>query len=470
MPNHHELVVIGGGSAGLTCVQEALLLGCKDIALIEKEVELGGSCAHYACVPTKTLLSAAGILKHLKTQAHRSGLQVQEPSFSMKALAQTVTAVIHEKSDTTCHEDGVHCYRGEAKLTGSQSVSVDGQVITGDKIIIATGSRPRVPNIEGLEDIDFWTYKQASRLTELPKSMMILGGNVVGVEFAQLFQLLGCQVTLFEQTDRLVGKEEPEISALLAESLKRDGVNIQLESEAVKFARNGALTRLITKEGKTFDAERLLLATGVEPILEELNLEFANVKFDKKRGIIVDAAMRTSNASIYAVGDSVGPYRLTNTADYQAVIATRNALRNEATPVDYRAVAWAIYTIPTLAHVGLTESEAREKFTNIQVITARPEEVSRYRIEGQTEGFIKLIVDADTDCLVGGHIMAEQADDMAHYLMLAIHARLPIPTFQDLAFIYPAKAQLIQKAIEKYQSASSGLKLKNEQAQTALKI
>lgn len=458
MDNYYELVVIGGGTAGLVCVDEALMLGCRSIALIEKEKNPGGNCAHYACVPTKTMVEAASLLKDIKTQSGRYGIRVQEPELDMHALARTVTEIAEEKGDTVCDSPYVDCYQGEARFMTSQALDVNGQVIVGGKIIIATGSRPVIPDIDGLQEAGFMTFQQASRLEQLPNSLIILGGSVVGVEFAQIFQTLGCQVTLVEQGERLIKGEEPEISALLADTLKRIGVKVHLQCEVIRAERNGERIQLITEDDQRFEAAQLLLAVGMQPLLDNLNLEIAGVEFNRK-GITIDSFLRTSNPDIYAVGDVAGPYRLTSTGDYQAVLAARNALVDAAERLDYRAVGWAIYTLPTIAHVGLTEQQAREQYANIRILTAKPDEVSRYRIEAKTEGLIKLIVDADTHCLLGAHIMATQSDDMAHFLMLAIQSRIPIYDFQDMAFIYPSRAQLIQKAIEKYPVSKEKRKL-----------
>lgn len=453
MNPHYDLIVLGAGTAGLSCVLEAFKLDCKHIALIEKDNRFGGSCAQYACVPTKTLLEAAKLLKAIRNQSARYGIQVEEPTLNMQALARTVTAVINHGRDDVCEDSRLDCYHGIARFTGAHELTVnDEQVLTADKFIIATGSEPVIPKIAGLESTEFLTYIQASRLSELPESLIILGGGAVGVEFAQLFQLLGCQVTLLEHSDRLISQEEPELSKALQACLEADGVQVHLQSEVVHVGQNGSVKRVTTRSNRVFEASALLLAVGVQPTMRDLDLPKAQVDFNPK-GIVINQFLQSvSNQDIYAVGDVAGPYRLTNIADYQATLAVRHALGKKLNPVDYRANGWAVYTSPTVARVGLTEEEARKHYPSILTLTAEPEDVSRYRISAETEGFIKLIVDTTTHCLVGGHILAENAEDMAHFLMLAIHCRIPIPQFQDLPFIYPSKAQLIQKAIEKYPS------------------
>jgi pyruvate/2-oxoglutarate dehydrogenase complex dihydrolipoamide dehydrogenase (E3) component len=330
--------------------------------------------------------------------------------------------------------------------------------IRGRKIIIATGSEPVIPGIEGLTEMGYITYQQATHLATLPESLLILGGGPVGVEFAQLFQCLGVQVTLLQKGNRLIENEEPEISDRIKAVLEQDGVNVQTGCNIdaarceIRKHQGKQLKCLRTDtQGKEalFSAEEILVAVGMKPRFNALNLEAAGVQADR-HGITVNGELQTSNPNIWAVGDVVGPFEFTHLADYQAVIAVHNALRDAHEVVDYRGLGWAVFTEPTVAHVGLTEVEARKEYGNLDIIQSSTDEVSRYRIESEPEGLIKLLVDAKTQQLVGAHLLASNAGDIAHMLMLAIRNHMTAQQLLDVVYIYPAKAQLIQKVLEKY--------------------
>lgn len=463
----YDLVLIGGGTAALAAVSEALDQGVGSIALIEKREELGGECALNACVPTKTLLTAAKLIKDIEKRAPHYGIEVLHKRLNYQKLRAKVDEIIYEGEYEFMKDPRVTRFHGTAVFIDKQTVQVNEAQIRGDQIIIATGSEPVIPAVEGLQDVGFITFEAATHLQELPASLLILGGGPVGVEFAQLLQWLGVEVTLIQRGERLLPNEEPEISQAVQALLESEGVKVQLHS-SIEQARcehrdqNGKQMKcfkvLINASEQEFIAEEILVATGNKPRIEGLHLEITGVQTNHN-GIIVDDELRTANPHIWAIGDVIGQYEFTHVADYHATLAIRNAFTNAHKKVDYRGLGWAVFTSPTIAHVGLTEVQAREQYDQVEVVTSSTDKVSRYRIESQTEGFIKLIIDGRTNRLVGAHLFASEADDIVHTLMLGIQRDMTIEQLLDVIYIYPSKAQIIQKPLEKYLSQ----KIKTEQ-------
>ena len=472
-----DLVLIGGGTASLAALQEALDLGVESVAIIDKGEELGGECALNACVPTKTMLTASRYLQLINHQFVHYGVEEIEYRFNFSQLMQTVEQVIHDGEYEFVKDKRVTVIKGEASFSGKESISVmtdNGvQEISAKKIIIATGSVPMVPKITGLEEVGYITFQKATHLEKLPESLVIIGGGPVGVEFAQMFQTFGVQVTLLQKQERLIDHEEPEISEAITKTLTQAGVRVicNVDIEQVKCSLKTDLNNTsesacpskvlefsIDGAEHTIEAEQILIAAGMKPNVESLKLSDGDIETTPKDAILVDETLQTTNPNVWAIGDVIGQYQFTHVADYHAVIAVRNAIRQEQKTVDYEGLGWAIFTEPTVSRVGMTEAEAKRQYPNAQSVTVPTSDVSRYRIENERGGFIKLIIDADSRQILGAHFFASHAEDIAHVVMLAIRQKLKIEQVLDLCYIYPAKAQLLQKALEKLMMAESSQK------------
>ena len=460
-----DLIVIGGGTAGIVAVDEALALGAESIALIDPEPQLGGECKWYACVPAKTLLTAARLRKTLACQAPLYGLENIQHRFNFQKLMQTQSGILNQDVQTYDDEPRVEHIHGEAKFTSSTELQIGERKISGKKFIIATGSEALIPDIPGLQETNFITYKEATRLEKLPASMIILGGGPVGVELAQVFQWFGVQVFLVTDDDRLLEHEEPEISKAIGEVLKTDGVKLYTGAKvrkAGKHGTDGSTLKLlqIEQEGNAtlLEAEQILIATGMKPRYESLDPAAAGIEFDEK-GIKVDEELRTNQPHIWAIGDVTGGYQFTSVADYHAVLAARNVVKGAHEKVNYCGLGWALFTSPDIGHAGLTEVEAREKHQHVETVQVSVHEVARYRLESDKVGFIKLVIDSYHNKILGGHLIAESADDIVHLLMLGIRQGLTVDQFLDMIYVFPAKSQLVQKALEKYQAQKAAKEL-----------
>jgi pyruvate/2-oxoglutarate dehydrogenase complex dihydrolipoamide dehydrogenase (E3) component len=445
-----DLAIIGGGTAALAAVSEALDQGVTTIALIEKREHLGGECALNACVPLHTIAKAAWLMREITQNAQPYGLDVPQYSLNFSQLMKKVNAVVQEGLENSyAADERVTVLHGTASFISKREIQVDDTVIRADKIIVATGAVPCVPDIPGLKEAGFLLYPQATHLETCPPTWTIIGGGRIGVEFAQIFNALGMRVNLIEKQSRLLPRMEPEISLTLEALLRQEGIRLYTECDIHHIQTTGEYkqTHLIT--GPVLDSHVILVATGRRGNVNGLNLEAAGIAYDES-GIQVNDELQTSSENIWAVGDVVGPYRFTHVANYQAVVAVQNAIKSIGKKVNYQSIPLVIYTEPSIAHIGLSETESNQKHLSVITLKIKANEPTRFRVESQEEGFIKVIVDAETDQIVGGHIFADQAGEMIHLLALAMENSIPVASITKMVYAYPTRMQLVQKVLEPY--------------------
>jgi pyruvate/2-oxoglutarate dehydrogenase complex dihydrolipoamide dehydrogenase (E3) component len=337
--SRRDLVIIGGGAGGLVVASVAAQLGLK-VTLIEKADKLGGDCLHYGCVPSKTLIHAAQVAS-LMRRGPEFGLPACDPDVDMGSVADHVQAVIDR---IQLHDDperfrvyGCEVLFGPAAFIDPHAVQVNGQVIRGRRIVIATGSRPFIPLIEGLAATGYLTNEDLFSLRELPARLVVLGGGPVGLEMAQAFARLGSRVTLVERLQHLLPQEDTEVADALHEQLESEGIVVHTATTVERVAKDDSATQVLCNGGLAFVADALLVAVGRRPVVEGLGLDAAGVVHDAK-GIRVDRRQRTSQKHIYACGDVCGPYPLTHMAEYQAGIVISNAVFRIPKKTDYRVV------------------------------------------------------------------------------------------------------------------------------------
>jgi pyruvate/2-oxoglutarate dehydrogenase complex dihydrolipoamide dehydrogenase (E3) component len=454
----YDLVVIGGGSGGLVAARLAHNFGAK-VALIEKE-RLGGDCLHYGCVPSKTLIHIAKVA-HTIRQGAALGVLAAAPEVAMPRVAATIAGVIDQISaDEQIYVEGVDVRFGQAVFTDGHTLTIAGTPITSKSFLIATGSRPALPALPGLSEAGFLTNQDVFDLDHLPASLVVMGGGPVGCELSQAFARLGSQVTLLQRHERLLPKEEPEVSQAIAEVLSADGVRIILgaQPQQVALQRQERVVTFRDAHGApaTVSAEGLLVAVGRQPNIADLGLDHAGVQTNKQ-GIIVDAKMRTSTAHIFAIGDVIGGYQFTHVAAAQAGIAVPNAFlpRLIARTMKYDVVPWATFTDPEAARVGLTEAEARQRFGDaIHSETMPYAGIDRAQTDGATTGFIKLILNKK-DAILGAHIVGARAGEVLAEITLAMRHHLGVNEIIATIHAYPTYATgLQQTAFEAYLKGS----------------
>ena len=445
MPGY-DLVVVGGGAGGLVVASVASQLGLQ-VCLIEKENQLGGDCLHYGCVPSKTLIHTAKVAQQIR-RAGDVGLPASEPRVDMAAVNARIREVVEHIQQ---HDDpqrfrnyGCEVLFGAARFIDSHTVEVNGERIRGKRFVIATGSRPFVPPIPGLEQAGYLTNIDMFSLPELPARLIVLGGGPIGLEMAQAFQRLGSQVTVIEKQQQLLPQEDSEVAAALQDGLQAEGINILTSVAAEKVSIENNVRSVSCSDGGVIQAEQLLVAVGRSANVDELGLDAAGVSYTSK-GITVDRRMRTSQKHIYACGDVCGPYPFTHMAEYQAGIIISNAIFRFPKKADYRVVPWVTYTDPELARVGLTEQQAKDKGVSPQVLRFDFRDIDRALTEGEATGFSKLVTHKGR--VLGASILGPHAGELIHEIVLAMQTGAKIADISAAIHAYPTLAQIHRRAV-----------------------
>lgn len=445
--NHFDLMVIGSGAAGSACWYAARQLG-KSVAVFEEDT-LGGECANYACVPTKALLHAAEVLETVQG-AGRFGIEAGGGGFDYRrvnAWKERVLAETGAALGTRPYEEaGVTLVQERAAFVAANAIEAGGRRYTAERFLIATGARPRQPQIEGLTEAGYLTFRDAVALEVLPESVFILGGGPVGCEFASLFSSFGVRVLLADRNPSLLHKEDPEAGEALADAFSGRGVDVLLEADVLQVQRERGQRRVSVRlpaGERVFAIEQVLVAVGKIPNTG-LNLEAAGVKYSAN-GVQIDDGMRTSNPSVYAAGDVAGPYRFTHAASYQGSIAAANMFGPEPRRADYRAIPRCVFTSPEICAVGLTEAQAREQGHEVRIGTADLRDNDRGLTTGQRSGFVKVVAGRDGG-LLGGVMAGPRAGEVMHELALAVKLGAKAADVASLVHAFPTFSEALGAA------------------------
>ncbi|MDB2448711.1 dihydrolipoyl dehydrogenase [bacterium] len=437
----YDLIVIGTGAAGLTAAFTALGFG-KRVLVVEKD-RPGGECTWSGCVPSKALINQA---KAIYTARQFGEVPVDGAAVLEKVRAVSERVYLDETPEVL-EKAGAVYLNGEARFVDAHHIDVDGQRIAGRAFILATGSRPMVPPIDGLDSVEYLTNESVFQQTDLPGSLLVLGGGVISMELAQAMNRLGVAVTVVEMAPEVLPREEPEFAAALRERLQAEGVRFEVGTKAVSVKRNGSETTLVAeRDGQTLElsAERLLVALGRRANVENLGLDNAGVQVD--RGLVLNKQLRTTAKNIYACGDVAGPYLLSHMANYQGKIAAMNAIFPLRRSVNYEHVSWAIFTDPEFARAGLTEAEAREQYgDSIRVYHYdMAEKLDRAKTKAGDGGRIKLITSARGKVL-GAHILAERAGELIAEVQVLKTLGLNFAKLQGVIHPYPTYADSLRQ-------------------------
>ncbi|MFN4260306.1 MAG: mercuric reductase [Gemmataceae bacterium] len=451
----YHLVVLGAGTAGLVTAAGAAGLGAR-VALIEREL-MGGDCLNVGCVPSKALLRAGRAVAHVRGGDMfgvrlGNGVHVDFPAV-MERMRRLRASISPHDSAARFRALGVDVFLGAGRFTSPETIEVAGQTLRFARAVIATGGRALVPPIPGLDRIDYLTNANVFSLTELPRRLVVIGGGAIGCELAQAFARFGSHVTIVELLPRILAIEEPEASALVTQSLERDGVTIMVHTKAVRFAKdNGETIIEVERNGERSElhADAVLLSIGRVPNVEELNLEAAQVRFDKKQGVVVNDYLRTSNPRIFAAGDICSRYKFTHAADALARIVIQNALIFPTAKASALTIPWCTYTEPEVAHVGLYEQEARDKGIKIRTFTQPLNQVDRAILDGETEGYVKVLIGNRGDKILGATVVAAHAGDLIAELTLAMVNRIGLSKIARVIHPYPTQAEAIKKIGDAY--------------------
>jgi pyruvate/2-oxoglutarate dehydrogenase complex dihydrolipoamide dehydrogenase (E3) component/uncharacterized membrane protein YdjX (TVP38/TMEM64 family) len=471
-PTHFDrnLVVIGAGAGGLVSAYIAAVVKAK-VTLIEGH-KMGGDCLNYGCVPSKALIRSAKMAKQLK-QAHTLGITNTGGDVDFQAIMRRIQEVIRgiEPHDSVQRYTnlGVEVLQGHARITSPWCVEVtlaDGtqQTLTTRSIVIATGASPFVPPIPGLKEVGFLTSDTVWGLTELPRRLLVLGGGPIGCELAQSFARLGSQVTQVEMATRIMAREDPEVSELVAASLREDGVNVLTGHQAVRVKLVDGEKHLIVKQGEREIAlpfDQLLCAVGRSPRVTGFGLEELGIPLTARKTIEVNAYLQTLYPNIYAVGDVASPFQFTHTAAHEAWYAAVNALfgRFKSFKADYSVIPWATFTDPEVARVGLSETEANKQGVPYEVTRYDISDLDRAIADGTAHGFVKLLTVPGKDKILGVAIVGEHAGDLLAEYVLAMKHGLGLNKILGTIHTYPTLSEANKYAAGEWKRAHAPQKI-----------
>jgi len=444
-----NMVVIGAGSAGLVSSYIAAAVKAK-VTLVEKH-KMGGDCLNTGCVPSKALIKAARTVNDIH-KAKDLGIHVAEPTIDFPAVMERVRQVIRDIEPHDSVERysslGVDCLQGEAKIISPWEVSVDGKTITTRNIVIATGARPFVPPIPGLDQLDYLTSDNLWGINELPKRLLVLGGGPVGCELAQAFSRLGSKVTIVMRRSHLMPREDEDVSEFVRRKFIEEGIEVLTDHQPVSFEiREGENTVLLettdksTDENKTKEVsfDKVLVALGRKANTEKLGLENLDIELNPNGTVTVDEYLRSRYPNIYACGDVAGPYQFTHTASHQAWYVAVNALfgRFKKFKVDYSVVPWATFTDPEVAHVGLSEADARAKGIPYEITKYGIDDLDRAIADNTAEGFVKVLTVPGKDKILGATIVGYHAGDLLTEFVTAMKQGLGLKKILGTIHSYP---------------------------------
>jgi mercuric reductase len=441
----YDFVVIGSGGGAFSAAIKAVEYGAK-VAMIERGT-IGGTCVNIGCVPSKTLLRSGEINRLAKINPFL-GLNTSAGSVDLKKLIEQKDEFVKElrqqKYVDLIDEYGFELIQGEAKFVNEKTVEVNGNKITAKRFLIATGASPSIPNIPGLKDVDYLTITSLLELKELPKSLAVIGSGYIGLELGQLFHHLGVEVTLMQRSQRILKEYDPEISEAVEKALTEQGIHFVTGAAFERVEQNGDMKQIhvtVNGEKKIIEAEQLLIATGRKPNTEALNLQDANVEVGSRGEVKIDDYLRTSNPRIYAAGDvTMGP-QFVYVAAYQGGIAADNAIGGLERKVNLDTVPAVTFTYPSIATVGLTEEQAKERGYEVRTSILPLDAVPRALVNRETTGVFKLVADAKTLKVLGVHIVAENAGDVIYAATLAVKFGLTVEDLRECLAPYLTMAE-----------------------------
>ncbi|GMG97345.1 dihydrolipoyl dehydrogenase [Tepidimicrobium xylanilyticum] len=445
----YDVIIIGGGPGGYVAAIKAAQLGGK-VAVVEKD-KLGGVCLNWGCIPTKTLLKTAKLYKDILRSKEFGivGIDDSKVKVDWNLLLKRKDRVVDRLVKgiyTLFKRNKIDLYEGVGTVLDKNRVEVNGEVITGKNLIIATGAKENFPEIEGLKEAlesgRVINSKGALQLREIPKELVIIGGGVIAVEFATLFNTLGSNVTLIQRSKRILSSVEEEMALTLQKQLIKEGINIVTDTKLKSITENGILIDH-KREEKLFKGDKYLISLGLKPQLK--GIEGLNLELDSKGFIKTNERMETSVKGVYAIGDLNGKFALAHVASAEGIVAAENIMGVDST-MNYNIVPTGIYTFPELASVGLTEEEARKKGHDITVSKFPLAANGKALAEGEATGFVKIISDNEYGEVIGVHIMASNATDMISEAIVAMQLESTVYDIAKAIHPHPTLSEAVMEA------------------------
>jgi len=453
----YNLVVIGAGSAGLVTAAGAAGLGAK-VALIERRL-MGGDCLNVGCVPSKALIRCARAVAEAR-RASEFGVDLGGPvridfGIVMERMRRLRAGIAPHDSAKRFSDMGIDVFIGDAEFVDGSTVQVGDARLRFSRAVIATGARAAAPPIPGIEAAQTLDNETFFSLTELPRRLVVIGAGPIGCEMAQTFARFGSAVTLVEAGSRVMGREDADAGAAVAAALERDGVRVLVGAKVARIERDGDVRTVhmeVAGAKSSIDADHVLVGVGRAPNVDGLGLEAAGVEYDARSGVVVDDFLRTTNRNIYAAGDICSALKFTHLSDAHARIVIQNALFFGRARVSGLVVPWCTYTDPEVAHVGMQESEAREKAIDVRTYRVELADNDRAKLDGDTDcgGFLKVHVKAGSDRVLGATLVAPHAGDMLAPITLAMTNGLGLKALGKTIAPYPTQAEIMKRAADAF--------------------
>ena len=454
----HELCVIGAGTAGFTAAEAARAAG-RDFVVVTGAEELGGTCILRGCMPAKAILAASQIEGEVR-KAHDVGVDTGAVTMDLPAIIRRKRALVDYFAEDRLHDLAEYpLVRGDARFVAPDTIIVGERGsterrITAQRFVVATGSAVVPPPIDGLDGVPTMTSTGVLEMTHAPRSVAILGGGPIGCAFAQFFARLGTRVTLFQDAPELLRNDDPDVAAAVRAALERDGVEVVLDADVRRAARDGDVTVLFADTARGAHGARcdvVLLATNRRPRVDGLDLAAGGIDGDGVRGIIVDGALRSvSNPRVFAAGDVLARRSLVHTAAYAGRLAAANAFAAEPVEADWRRwESHALYTQPQVAVAGRTERQCRADGIEVRVATVPASEVGKALVSEQTEGFVKMLARRDDDRVVGIAIVTDDAIDLVGEAIALIDRGATAREIADMPHLHPTMSELLARVAEK---------------------
>jgi pyruvate/2-oxoglutarate dehydrogenase complex dihydrolipoamide dehydrogenase (E3) component len=453
MPSSFDALVIGTGQAGPALAARLAAAG-QSVAVIERD-RFGGTCVNDGCTPTKAMVASA-YAAHLARRAADYGVRIDgEPSVDFAAVMARKDAIVAKSSGGVQKwMEGLKSgkvFRGHARFTRPDRVSVGGEELTAERIFVNVGGRPLVPDMPGLGEVPYLTNQSMMTLRERPEHLIVVGGSYIGLEFGQMMRRFGARVTIVEMGPRLVAREDEDVSGAIREFLEAEGIEVRLNAKCLSVAKEpgGLSVGLACAEGAPrAQGSHLLLAVGRVPNTDDLGLEAAGVKTDARGYIEVDGMLRSSNPRVWALGDCNGKGAFTHTAYNDYEIVADNLLNGAKRKWTDRIPVYALYTDPPLGRVGMSEAEIRKHGLKALVGKRPMTRVSRAVEKGETKGFLKIHVEASSKRILGASLLGTSADEVVHSLIDAVYAKMPVEEFQRHVRIHPNVSELLPTVLE----------------------
>ncbi|WED43542.1 FAD-containing oxidoreductase [Legionella cardiaca] len=453
MAKNFDAIIVGAGQAGPSLAVRLANSGLK-VAIIERD-KFGGTCVNTGCIPTKTLVASAEIAYHAQ-RASDFGIEISGSiKTDMKKVKARKDAIVNKASHGVEQwlkgTPNVTVYHGHAFFEGNHTLLVNDERLIGEKIFINVGARAFIPPMDGLDQINFLTNSSILQLDTVPEHLIIVGGSYIGLEFAQIFRRFGAKVTIIEKASRLIAREDADVCDTVLEIMQDSGIDVRLDTNCLSFSASarGITAHVGCNNNKTtVDGSHVLIAIGRQANTDDLGLENTDIQIDQRGMIVVDDQLTTTVPNVWALGECNGRGAFTHTAynDYQ--IVADNLLAGLQRKVSDRILAYALYTDPALGRCGMTEAEIRSKGYNALVAKRPMTQIKRAVIKGEPTGFIKIMIDADTQKILGAAILGVNGDELIHSILDVMYADKPYTLIRDAVHIHPTISELIPTTLE----------------------